>query len=322
VNIVVYLKLERDYRAHARVDASTCEGCGICVSICPFHVPALDGDTAAISPDACRGCGVCAPLCKTQSIHMTYALNEASYSSPVSNPTGLRHLLDKQAIEAGLALRDEVGGEVRVLAEGSAHAEEALREALVMGVDECVLLCDPRFLGADEAASSLMIEAALKKLGAFDLLLAPQRAQHGESIYGIAWLAHRRDMAYMPFVRSIEAAGEHLLLRQRRGESLHEFSVALPAVLSVERGINEPRGLSLMAAARVMGKTVARWSAEDLDLNPTELGEAGSRIRLEGVEAPPRQKKKKKKGAGEMLKGSPEDLAGLLVERLKAWQIL
>ena len=78
----------------------------------------------------------------------------------------------------------------------------------------------------------------------------------------------------------------------------------------------------MMAAARVMVKTVAHWSAEDLDVRIPQLGEKGARVGLERVEAPPKKKKKKRKGAGEILKGAPEDLADRLVERLKAWQML
>ena len=100
-----------------------------------------------------------------------------------------------------------------------------------------------------------------------------------------------------------------------------ELSVSLPAALTVERGINKPRGLSLMAAARVMGKTVSRWSSEDLDFGGNRIGEAGSQVRLRMVEALPKRRRKKRK-RGEILKGSPEVLAGTLIERLKEWQIL
>lgn len=322
MNIVVYLKLEKDYQAYAEVDQSTCEGCGICAKICPFEVPSISIDeTVEILPEKCRGCGACVPYCKTNSIRMQYTLNNGPYSSTESAPVGLRNPLDKNAIEAGLAIRDELGGKVWVLAEGSPRFEESIRECLVMGADEGILLCDPKFMGSDHLASSFIIEGALKKLGDCDLLIAPQRTSRGEPLFCVAWVAERLGMAYMPFVRSIEPGKEKILVRRKWGEKLLELSVSLPAALTVERGINEPRGLSLTAAARVMGKNVFHWSSEDLDLGGKRIGEVGSEVSLKMVEALPKRRRKKRKG-GEILKGSPEVLAGTLVERLKEWRIL
>ena len=208
LNIVVYLKLEKDYQAYAEVDQSTCEGCGICAKICPFEVPSMRVDeTVEILPEKCRGCGACVPYCKTNSIRMQYTLNNEPYSSTELVSVGLRNPLDKNAIEAGLALRDELGGKVWVLAEGSPRFEESLREALVMGADEGILLCDPKFMGSDHLASSFIIEGALNNLGGCDLLIAPQRTSCGEPLFCVAWVAERLGMTYMPFVRSIEPGG-------------------------------------------------------------------------------------------------------------------
>jgi hypothetical protein len=66
---------------------------------------------------------------------------------------------------------------------------------------------------------------------------------------------------------------------------------------------------------------VFHWSSEDLDLGGKQIGEVGSEVSLKMVEALPKRRRKKRKG-GEILKGSPEVLAGTLVERLKEWQIL
>jgi electron transfer flavoprotein beta subunit len=321
MNIAVYLKFGEDYKAYAEVDMATCDGCGVCVKICPFNVPSITGDTAEISPKRCQGCGVCVPYCRTNSIHIHYTLNTEAYSSNKGDLRGLRYPLDKNALEAGLALRDMVGGTVWILAEGPPQFEESVRESLVMGADEGVLLCDPKFLGSDHVASSLILEQALKKIGDCDLLIAPQRNGHGHPAYSVAWVAERLGMSYIPFVKSLKPAGETVLVQQNWGGKLLELSVSLPAALTVERGINEPRGLSLMAAARVMGKTVSHWSSEELNLDSSQIGEAGSQVRLKSIQALPRSKGKTRKG-GDMLKGSPEVLAQKLVERLKEWRVL
>jgi electron transfer flavoprotein beta subunit len=304
------------------VDESTCIGCGVCVKVCPFNVPLVTKkETAEISSKRCQGCGVCVPYCKTNSIHMHYTLNTEAYSSNKGDPRGLRYPLDKNAIEAGLALRDMLGGKVWILAEGPPQFKESVREALVMGADEGILLCDSKFLGSDHVASSLILEQALKKIGDCDLLIAPQRNGHGQPISSVAWVAERLGMSYIPFIRSLKPVGNKVLVQQNWGGKLLEISVPLPAALTVERGINEPRGLSLMAAARAMGKTVSHWSSAELNLDSSQIGEAGSHVRLKSIQALSKRKKRKRKG-GEILKGSPEVLAQTLVERLKEWGAL
>jgi len=72
---------------------------------------------------------------------------------------------DKNAIETALTIRENHGGTVIALSMGPDQAEEALREALGMGVDEAVLLSDVRFAGADTWATSYTLGLAIKKNG-------------------------------------------------------------------------------------------------------------------------------------------------------------
>ena len=134
-------------------------------------------------------------------------------------------------------------------------------------------------------------------------------------------IAERLGMSYMPFVTSIKPAGDSLIVRRNGPTSLLELSVSLPAAVTVERGINEPRGLSLLAASRVMGRKVPYWTSEDLNTEDSQTGELGSCLRLARVQAPPKRKIKRRQG-GQILRGSPEVLAEILVERLKEWHAL
>ena len=73
---------------------------------------------------------------------------------------------DKTAIEAALTLKEKTGATVTVITMGPAQAEKALREALAMGADEAFLLTDRAFAGSDTLATSTIIAAAIRKLGA------------------------------------------------------------------------------------------------------------------------------------------------------------
>lgn len=322
MNIAVYLKLEADYRAYAEIDPFTCKACGTCVKICPSNVPAMkQGKKVEISPEACQGCGACVLLCKTNSIRLKWTANSKVYSLPETESGGLRSPSDKNAVEAGLALRDRVGGKVVIIAAGPPRARESIKEALVMGADEGVLLCDPQFLGSDHMAAASILEKAWAKIGGGDLLIAPTHTSFAEPILVGAWLAERLGMAFMPSVRELIPDGKHLLARCIRGQAMLEFSLPLPAVVTVERGINEPRGLSLMAAGRAMEKTIPIWSASDLGLNENQTGEAGSQVCLMRVEALTRGKEKTR-NPGEILRGSAEELAQNLIAHFRKWDLL
>ncbi len=76
--------------------------------------------------------------------------------------------VDRHAIEAALQLRDRLPGKVTVLTMGPPQSREALEEALAMGADEGVLLCDRAFAGADAYATALTIAAAIKQFCPFE----------------------------------------------------------------------------------------------------------------------------------------------------------
>jgi len=61
---------------------------------------------------------------------------------------------DMHAIEAGLQIREKIGGKVTVLTMGPPQAETALRDAIAMGADEAVLLTDRAFAGSDTWATA------------------------------------------------------------------------------------------------------------------------------------------------------------------------
>jgi electron transfer flavoprotein beta subunit len=79
--------------------------------------------------------------------------------------------VDRNAIEAALQLRDRFPGKVTVLTMGPPQSREALEEALAMGADEAILLCDRAFAGADAYATALTVAAAIKKFCPFSLVL-------------------------------------------------------------------------------------------------------------------------------------------------------
>jgi electron transfer flavoprotein beta subunit len=77
---------------------------------------------------------------------------------------------DVYAIEEAVRLKETHGGTVTAITMGPPQAENALREAVSLGVDNIILLSDRKFAGADTYATSLTLSAAIKKLGNIDLI--------------------------------------------------------------------------------------------------------------------------------------------------------
>src|SRR5512146_995679 len=88
---------------------------------------------------------------------------------------------DMYAIEEALRLREQHGGKVTAVTMGPPQAAEALKEAVALGVDDVVLLSDRAFAGADTWATSYTLSQGIKKIGAYDLVIAGKQAIDGDT---------------------------------------------------------------------------------------------------------------------------------------------
>lgn len=317
MKIVLYQKFIDDYRVFAVPDARKCVGCGICVSICPFEVPFLNLENKAeISPQNCSGCGACMGRCKAKAIGMKHILNTAPYNGPEMGMSDGESPLNRCAVDAVLSLRDQVGGTVLIVGMGPPQCLETIREALAMDVDEGILLCDERFLGSDLKASALILEKALRKMGGCDLLVTPADEESRADSLSLAWVAESVGMSYLPLVSEMEMGEGRLLARCAVQRTLREYSLSAPAAVSIlSLKSQNSRGLSLMAAAKAIQKTISIWSLADLGIHERQVGEMGSAVGLKAVWAIPTTKGKKRDL--KLLKGSPREMANGLVALMK-----
>ncbi len=90
---------------------------------------------------------------------------------------------DHYALEKALAIKAKTGAKVTVLSMGPAQAVAVLRLALALGADEGVLLSDRAFAGSDTWATSYALATAVRKIGAFDLILCGQMSIDGDTAH-------------------------------------------------------------------------------------------------------------------------------------------
>ena len=173
---------------------------------------------------------------------------------------------DEYAVEEGLRRREAAGGgEVVVVSLGSDAAQETIRTALAMGADRGVLLkTDARSLNPLSAAQLLANEL---REGGFDLVLFGKLAVD-DSNHAVGPMV--AELLGLPCVTAVAA----LELKEGRGTAEREIEggvevveFALPAVLTVDKGLNEPRYPAL--------KGIMAAKKKSLEVKPVELGSGG-----------------------------------------------
>jgi electron transfer flavoprotein beta subunit len=220
--------------------------------------------------------------------------------------------VDKNVIEAALQLKERCGGLVTAFSMGPGQAEEALREALSMGVDKAVLVCDKKFAGADTLATSYTLSLALKKMGGFELILCGKESADGMTAHVGPQLAEFMNLPHLTYALEIEIQGSSVRIKQKWEDGYRIVESPLPALVTVERELNEPRITSMdriLEAYR--DKEVRVLGAEELEGDMERFGLKGSPTQSRKV-----YHQELTKGKVQILTGESGKVARELVELL------
>jgi len=218
---------------------------------------------------------------------------------------------DSYAIEEAILLKEKLGGTVTVISMGGEDSNESLRKCLAMGADDAIRLTDPAFQGSDGFATAKVLAEAIRKIP-YDLILTGTQAEDdGYGQVGVV-LAELLGILHAALVNHIEVQDKKVKAHRELEGGLEEVvEIDLPAVLTIQTGINEPRYVSIMGIRKVAKKEIKTFRASDLNLKADEVGLSGSDTRLEKVFLPP-------VGEGaEILEGKPEELALKVFDILK-----
>ena len=219
---------------------------------------------------------------------------------------------DNYAVEEAIQIVDKVGGSVTVVSLGDEAAEEVVRREMAMGANNGILVADDAFEGSDGKGIATILKAVVEK-GNYDLILSGAQADDGAGQVG-GMLAAMLDVPYASVVNSIEVLSDSQLKigREIEGGNQEMNEIALPCVLSIQTGINEPRYVGIRGIRKVASVDIPVWGATDLGLDPANVGESGARVKRIDYFVP-------QFGAGaEILEGSNEEIAEKLIDLLKA----
>ncbi len=218
---------------------------------------------------------------------------------------------DLHAIEAGLNIKDSLGGKVTVLSMGPPQTESSLREAISMGADEAVLLTDRAFAGADTWATSYTLARAIDKIGA-DIVFCGKQAIDGDTAQVGPETAEFLNMPHISYVKKIEEVKDGYIRVQRLMDDGHDVvESSLPVLLTVVKELNKPRMPSLKGKITAKKAEIVKMSAKDIDADENSLGLKGSPTQVKNIFAPEVKAERK------MIEGTPEEQVNALVKELK-----
>jgi electron transfer flavoprotein beta subunit len=212
---------------------------------------------------------------------------------------------DSYALEEALRLKEKHGGEVVALSLGPERVKQTIKEALAKGADRAVHIADDNFAQLDPLAAAKTLAAAIKSENADLVLTGLQSDDHGFGQTGVL-LAGLLDLPHATIIMAIEAAdGKLKLKRELEAGWFQWMECPLPAVLSIQSGINKVRYATLKGIMAAKKKEIATVTRESLGV----AVEATQKI--EKIYVPVKTKKT------EFLTGTPKEVAAKLVEKLK-----
>lgn len=215
---------------------------------------------------------------------------------------------DEHGVEEAVRLKERVGGTVTALTAGPPRAVEALRVALAMGADRAVHIQDPALERLDHLGVARVLAAAIVR-DPPDLVLCGKLATDDNAAIVGAAVAEFLDLPQATAVTRLEIGDGRAIVHREVEGAVEVLEVDLPAVVTVERGINEPRYPSLPGIMRAKRAPITVLSLAELGLGGEELPPAATEVVR--IEPPPARP------AGRILQGEPREVVRELVRLLR-----
>ena len=212
---------------------------------------------------------------------------------------------DAYALEEGLQLKEKHGGEVVALCAGPAGAAQTIREALAKGADRALHIEEANLGAFDPLALARLIAAALTTEKPDLVLTGLQSDDLGYGPTGVI-LAQLLGLPHATIIMQVEKQNGGIRVKRELEDGwFQHVEMPLPALLTIQSGINKLRYATLMGIKKAKTKEVKRLTAAELGVAPAAA------THFERVYLPEKSKHT------QMLEGSPKEAAAKLVEKLK-----
>jgi electron transfer flavoprotein beta subunit len=229
------------------------------------------------------------------------AISEADVSSWIVSP------YDEFAIEEALKIKEAKGGEVVLVTLGPDRAQTALRTGLAMGADRALHVKDAALDASDTLGTARALAAAILSLAPFDLVLCGQQGVGGDNSQIPGMLAEILDLPQVTVAVRIEIGDGRATIEREVEGARETWETSLPAVVSAQKGLNDPRYASLKGIMAAKKKEVRVLDGSALGLDAAALA---PKVKAVAMELPPARP------AVRMIEGDPDTQAKELIRLL------
>jgi len=201
--------------------------------------------------------------------------------------TGLKFIVspyDEFALEEAIRLKEKSGGDVTVVTFGPERAAQALRECLARGATKALHVKADNAVDADSFGIAKVLAAAIKSVPHDLVFLGKQGVGTDNSLVG-PMLAELLGYPQVNVVTHMEAADGKLTAHREIEGAEEVIEAALPAVVTAQKGLNDPRYASLKGIMAAKKITIDTKSIADLGLDDGDV--VGKRVKVVKLELPP-----------------------------------
>jgi electron transfer flavoprotein beta subunit len=195
---------------------------------------------------------------------------------------------DLYAVETALRIKEQLGGTVAVVSMGPPQAEAVIREAYLMGADEGVLLSDRKFAGSDVLATAYTLAQGVRAMGEFELIICGKQTTDGDTAQVGPAMAEFLQIPHVAWVGAITAImPERIVVEQDLAESYEKVAMTYPCLITVEKGLVQPRLPSYRRKLATADRPVRVLQLGNLDdRDPARYGLDGSATQVERIFPP------------------------------------
>ncbi|MCL1917993.1 MAG: electron transfer flavoprotein subunit beta/FixA family protein [Peptococcaceae bacterium] len=218
------------------------------------------------------------------------------------------NLLDENAVEEALTLKQKFGGEVILVSMNPVKTEKALRDALAMGADRAILITDPVLQNADEFTAAQVLAKAISTLN-YDVILSGKASSDYQASQVPARIAEILGIPHVNVVVNIDIQGDKAVVTREVDGGSEIIEVPLPSIITAQQSLNTPRYPTVPNIMKAKKKELKVLSLADLGLTADEVA---AKMSILEYSLPPVRK------AGRIISGDPAQASAELASLLQS----
>ena len=198
---------------------------------------------------------------------------------PVLNP------YDENSLEAALKIKESQSARITIISAGKTIPKAVIKKCLAVGADDLVVIEDEVFDDVDSYATAYLLAAAVKKLGAFDLILTGRMAADTNAGQVGQGMAELLGISGMTDARKIEVKDGKVKIERVKADGYEVAEAALPCLITVSHELGELRQATVKGLMAAQKQPFTTWKVADLGISSP----AGRRSKAQKLFIPERK---------------------------------